>query len=292
MISKIILVVVGIPSFLFLLGLGYFYFTQERLLFFPEVLPSNFKFEFSGEFSEHNLQVGESKINYLTFRGGSPKGVIIYFHGNAGSLQNWGFVAERLANVSGWEVVIVDYPGFGKSSGPLPKTERPLLEVARAMKNEVLKSSKQRPVVVFGRSLGSGIATALAKEWPVAGLILETPYRSLARLGHEIYPFLPEFFCRFDLDNERDLAALNQTPDSTSNSTSSLNSTPTLILHGHEDEVIPFAHGEFLSRSHGQIEFVAIQGGRHNDLAKFAEFESTILNFLNARLVSEISPEK
>ncbi len=250
------------------IGIGLFYFNQEKVLFFPEVLPDNFKFSFPGEVRESNIKLGSGgSINYLAFNPGSTKGLVLYFHGNAGSLKDWGFAASDIAKNTGWGVWIMDFPGYGKSTGPLPKNEKVLIEMGRALRDEISREKPQLPLVLFGRSVGSGIATALAFEKRPAGLILETPYRSIAKLGHEIYPFLPEFFSRFDLDNEKLLP--------------SVDSTPVLILHGTSDSVIPFKHGKFLSELKPQARLVIFQGGDHNNLDNFPEYWPAVASFLS-----------
>jgi pimeloyl-ACP methyl ester carboxylesterase len=252
---------------LYLLGIGYIYFYQERFVFFPSRLNQDYPFQFRSDFIENTIELSSrAKINYLVFNSKSAKGVILYFHGNAGSLKDWGWVAAEIAQKTGWCVWIMDFPGYGKSSGPLPKNEKVLLEMGNVMRAQILKERPDLPLVLYGRSIGSGIAAALAVEKPVSGLILETPYRSLAKLGHEIYPFFPESISRFDFDNERSLK--------------SLDSTPVLIFHGSNDRIIPQEHGKLLSEIAGQSQFISIANGDHNNLSDFPEYWSALINFL------------
>ena len=264
----------NIGSVLFaLLGLAlvFLYFNQEHLVFFPQRLAPDFRFEFGAPFREGNLALPSGQTaNYLVFneetRAHPAKGTILYFHGNAGSLAEWGHGALELARKTGWSVWIMDYPGFGKSPGPLPGNEKPLLALGRAFCAEIGRTHGARPLVLFGRSLGSGISAQLARESGERALILETPYRSIAQLGHELYPFLPTSFARFDLNTEKVL------PD--------LRNLPILILHGTADEVVPYAHGQALSRLNPGVTFVTIPGGRHGDLSEHSEYWPAIENFL------------
>lgn len=250
-------------------GLVALYFNQEKLLFFPEKIPESYQFHFQQPFRESKLTLASGEtVDYLIFNPNSKKGVILYFHGNAGSLRDWGYVANDIASKTGWSIWIMDYPGFGKNSGSLPKTEKLLIEMGRAFRNAISHENKDLPFVIFGRSLGSGIATILASEKAPDGLILETPYRSIARLGHEIYPFLPEAFSRFDLNSEKTLPKVDS-------------KTAILILHGTQDRVIPFAHGEILSTLKLQAQFVAFQGGDHNNLSSFPSYWPTVERFFS-----------
>lgn len=255
-------------AFIFVFAvLGIFYFNQEKVVFFPEVLPTDFQFQFSAPFKENNLKLASGgTINYLIFNQSSSKGSILYFHGNAGSLRTWGQVASEIAKNTELSVWIMDFPGYGKSSGPLPKNEKLLVEMSNAIRNEISQTMPNLPIVAFGRSVGTGVATNLAAMKLVNALILETPYKSLAKLAHEIFPFLPEFISRFDLDNERQLPLTG--------------SMPVLILHGTSDRVIPYSHGKHLSVLK-QIQFISIQGGEHNNLSEFPEYWPAVETFMN-----------
>lgn len=272
---KFVILAIGSLLSLGFLVIGWLYLNQEKLLFFPETLPEDFKFKFSLPFVESTIQLSSgARINTLSFVPQNSKGVILYFHGNAGSLKDWGHTAAQMTERTGWNVWIVDYPGFGKSSGNLPKTEQPLIETARLLRNQISEIHPNLPVVLFGRSLGSGIATALAHEVHPAALILETPYLSIAKLGHEIYPILPESFSRFHLDNERWLPTLG--------------STPILILHGTGDKVIPYRHGEILDQIANRLgsycRLVLFQDGEHNNLVEFPEYWPSVVGFLTDAL--------
>lgn len=284
MIKFIAFILLGV-LLLSISGIAWLFFNQEKLLFFPEVLPSDFTFNFPAPFREGSLRLNsetdsseknksEANLSYLIFNSESSKGTILYFHGNAGSLKDWGFAAAELAEKTGWSVWIMDYPGYGKSTGPLPKTEERLIAAGRRIRAEIEKTGSTMPLVLFGRSLGSGIAVNLAHEARPDGLILETPYRSIAKLGHELFPILPEFFSRFDLNCEILLP--------------NLGSTPVLIFHGTEDEVIPVRHGNFLAQLMPQFRLVTIPGGKHNNLPQYSQYWSSMLDFLEGLTAKKV----
>jgi uncharacterized protein len=261
-----------------LLVVTFFYFGQSRLLFFPERLPSDFKFSFGVPFHESNLELsGGQRVVYLKFNSESKAGTILFFRGNAGSLRDWGHVAAQLAHNSGWSVWIMDYPGSGKSTGSLPKSEKILIEMGEALKNIILETRPNMPLVLFGRSIGSAIATTVTalSQGTVDGLVLETPYRSISRLGREIYPFLPAWFSRYDLDNERWL--------------SKIDSTRVLIIHGTADHIVPFEHGKFLSKINSNFRLSIIEEGGHNNLSDFSDYWLELRAFL--KTLTKNSPQ-
>src|SRR5215204_5131958 len=95
------------------------YFFQEKLLFFPNKLDKNYKFSFTQPFDEINIKTKDGKsINGLLFQTDSTKGLVFYLHGNAGSLDNWGDVAQRYTSLN-YSLFILDYPGYGKSEGSI-----------------------------------------------------------------------------------------------------------------------------------------------------------------------------
>src|SRR5687767_8282253 len=95
---------------------GTFYVTQEKMIFYPEYIPANYKYTFQGEFEELFLKSEDAEINAVHFKTATPKGVILYFHGNAGSLDSWGLLGEEFTK-SGYDFFIFDYRGYGKSTG-------------------------------------------------------------------------------------------------------------------------------------------------------------------------------
>ena len=99
--------------------------SQESLIFYPEILPPDYPFAFSEPFEEVTVPVEAATLNALLFKAPNAKGVILYFHGNAGSLRTWGDVAGDFTS-RGYDILIPDYRGFGKSTGNI-SNEKQLL---------------------------------------------------------------------------------------------------------------------------------------------------------------------
>jgi pimeloyl-ACP methyl ester carboxylesterase len=249
-------------------GLSALYFNQERLVFHPRPLSEDFRFSFQSAFIENNLPLNESqKINYLHFNPDSPLGTILYFHGNGGNLVNCGEVADSIAQTTGWSVLMMDYPGFGKSSPPLTKDEKILIEMGNRFVELIQSKRPNDPLVIYGRSLGTGIASLVAASHPKIPVILETGYVSLARIGHEMYPFLPESFARFDLDTARGLRSMPE--------------RKVLILHGTGDRTISVNHSRDLAKISPAHRYVEFEGGDHDNLDTFPKYWEELARFLD-----------
>src|SRR6476661_5413810 len=149
------------------------YFLQDRLLFHPSPLPSSHVFSFDDPFKETNIPFGKENLNMLCFpTAEEQKGIVLFFHGNAENVQHYKqypFLFTR----SGYEVWMPDYPGFGKSTGP--RSEKIMEEQALLVYQLARKRFPADSIVLYGKSMGTGVASWLAAHYPCRQLILETP---------------------------------------------------------------------------------------------------------------------
>src|SRR5918998_3265800 len=118
----------------------------------------------------------------------SGRAVLVYFHGNGGSLWNRRFRA-RLLTEDGRGLLMVSYRGYSGSTGT--PTEAGLREDALASYDWVTRSNEASRVVLYGESLGTGVAVRLATERPVGGLVLDAPYTSAADVAAALYWYVP-----------------------------------------------------------------------------------------------------
>ena len=175
-----------------------FYFFQTQIFFYPSKLQAGFKFKlgYRDEEAFFSTRDGE-KLNGL-FYGGNRKEVVLYFHGNAGDLSGWQFVAEDFTDC-GYNIFIVDYRGYGKSTGKI--SENGLYADAEAAYYYLITQKNFPPdkIIIYGRSIGTGIAIDLASKHSCRGLVLESPYTSLQKLANEKIPFFrPSLLSRGD----------------------------------------------------------------------------------------------
>jgi len=241
-----------------------YYFFQEAILFFPEKLPEDYSFDYDAE--EITIKNNDALINGLIF---SPqdtsKGVIIYFHGNAGNLKGWGYWGHRLRKF-GYTIVITDYRGYGKSRGRL--SESNLNEDAQKIYDYVRQRYPGQQIIIMGRSLGSGVATDLATKVNFDKLILESPFHNFPGLAKMHFRYLPhQLILQYKFDNAGKASKIDK---------------PVLILQGTDDTIVPLKSAEILvdSFNSSQLTFIKIKGGGHNNLSDFPEYSVELEKFL------------
>ena len=241
------------------------YFIQEKFIFKPEKLKQDFEFKYDAPFEEYFFDVEPGvRINGLHFFRENAKGLILYFHGNTRSIKGWAKYAKDFYRYN-YDVVLVDYRGFGKSTGK--RTEQKLLSDMQFVYSELLKKYPEEHLIVYGRSMGSGFATRLAADNNPRYLILDAPYFSFEKVVERFLPFLPmKIVLRFRLRTDKWIKNVR---------------CPVYILHGTKDWLIPIKHSEKLQRSNPRlITLIRIQGGGHNNLPSFPEYHNFIRDIL------------
>ncbi len=232
------------------------YFFQEKLIFHSGEIPQDYVFQFESEFEELFLSAEDGAVlNGLHFRQENPKGVILYCHGNAGQLDDWGNWAQELSNRYQYDVVIWDYRGYGKSKG---KRRQDLMLNDGFLFYEYCKRHfTENQISIFGRSLGGFFATHIAKETNPHRLILESTPTSLLDIARNQYPYLPAgLLLKYKFQNLQNVEVIG---------------VPIHIIHGTSDNLVPFDHGEKLFRLSvaPSKKFYPIDGGGHNNLSNF-----------------------
>ena len=242
------------------------YFMQEFLLFRPKKLAADYKYSFTVPFKQIDLAVNADKnlsIVQFTVPDSIRKGIVLYFHGNRGNINRYAPFAQ-LFTKNNYEVWMIDYPGYGKSTGK--RTEQILYDDAHLfykMAHSIIASDS---IIIYGKSLGSAIATELASSKDCKQLILECPYYSMSKLaGHYFFMFPTGPMMKFELPTYQYLATVQ---------------APVTILHGTKDGVIPYKHAVWLSEVKKGIELVTIEKGGHNDLADYPVFTEKIDSLL------------
>ncbi len=197
-----------------------------------------------------------------------PSWYIIYSHGNAVDLGIMESYLKMMSKIFNCSVISYDYPGYGISEGT--PSENSVLTAADAT-YAYLKSNgvKDSQIIIWGRSIGSGPAVQLAYKNPVAGLILESPFKSAFTVVTRI-PILP-------FDKFKNISVIDKI------------NCPVLIIHGKKDRVIPFYHGEavFNAASDPKFKFWLDEAG-HNDVACVGgqKYWETIKDFLESDALS------
>jgi alpha-beta hydrolase superfamily lysophospholipase len=263
--------VIGIMLIFVLIVLGNLFtrIVQDLFIFRPERLPESFQFTFRHPWEEKWIKTPQGgRINALFFRQtqrARSRGVVVYFHGNAGSLKRWGHLYQPFVK-EGYDFLICDYRGFGKSKGP--RNEIILLEDAEAIYQEVAREYSPDDILLYGRSMGSAFATWVAAHFPCRLLILETPFSSMKRLFRAYFPFLPPVFLfKYRFPNWKLFPRVK---------------VPIYIFHGDSDLVVPIKVADelrpFLKPGD---QFFTIQGGSHNNLYYFDLYQVELARILN-----------
>jgi fermentation-respiration switch protein FrsA (DUF1100 family) len=160
------------------------------------------------------------------------KPTLLYFHGNAGSLAVRAERIRRFMN-EGWGVCMMSYRGYSGSKGSPTETAN-MADARLAYGALVQDGLDPASIILYGESLGTGIAVRLATERPAGGLILDAPYTSILEVAAQAYPFLPvRAFLKDRYESRNYIAQVHM---------------PLLILHGERDPVIPVAMGRELLR--------------------------------------------
>ena len=260
-----------IVSILIALAVLYFglilllYLKQKDFIFYPTKLNQNYKFSQFNNFEELYFTVNEATIHALHFRTVNPKGIVLYFHGNAGALDKWGYEAVEFTSRN-YEVLMPDYRSYGKSSGRI--TENNFHEDAMMIYQKVIEDFDPSKIVIYGRSLGSGVATELATKIKSRLLILETPYTSIDDVAKRGFFFLPvSTLLKFHFKNAENIRHLK---------------CPVHIFHGTKDELIPYPQAVELAKIYGDDSILTtIQNGTHNNLVTFEKFQRKLDELLN-----------
>lgn len=239
---------------------GAMYFGQESLLFHPKKLDRSNVFYFQHPFEEYFILSGTDTVHGLLFNADSSRGLVFYLHGNAGALDTWGEAHEFYVE-QGYDFFILDYPGFGKSSGNIQSEEQIHASVEAAY-DELCKYYRQVDITVIGYSIGSGPATRLASVKQPARLILQAPYYSITDLAIKEYPFIPEALLKYPLPTYQWIPQVK---------------CPVHVFHGDVDEIIPYEHSKRLEKLFKKGDVLhTLQGAPHNGMNKLESYRAAL----------------
>ncbi|PVW13841.1 alpha/beta hydrolase [Marixanthomonas spongiae] len=242
------------------------YSLQEKLIFLPTKLPQEHTYTFKQPFTEIFLEAKDgARLNALHFKVENPKGVMLYFHGNAGNLDSWGDITSFFTQFE-YDVLVMDYRTYGKSTGNL--SEKTLYKDAQLFYDYLLKQYAEDEITVYGRSLGTALAAYVAANNHPKKLILETPFYAMADLAKKRFPILPvKQLLRYKFPTN---TFLKKT------------SCPVVIFHGTEDGVVPYSSGKKLAKevSIERLDFITLPQGDHNNLIEFKAYRKGIAKAL------------
>ena len=273
---------------------AWYFLQQERVIFQPSRLAADHEFEFELAFEEHRIEVEPGvELSALLFpvasdstppprddsarsdraRAGS-RPVVLYLHGNAGDLQGWGWHADLYVE-AGYDFVVVDYRGYGKSDGEIDSEEQ-----AHADVREVWEwlTGRYAPgdVTLVGYSLGSALAARLACDLAAEGgvavparLVLLSPFYSVRDLAKRTVPFVPIAILRYPFRTD---LVLEDCPLSVT------------IFHGVNDGTVPFEQSERLAALLGdRARLVPLPAAGHQDIPEDPVFRREMRALLSTQ---------
>lgn len=244
------------------------YYLQDYMLFKPEKLSKDFQFYYENqEIKEYNLETRDgATINGLRFfPKGESKGVVLYLKGNSKSIKGWGKFAVDFTR-HGYNVLMVDYRGFGKSTGR--RSQKAIKRDLQEVYNKIKELTKEDRIILYGRSLGSGFAAKLASMNSPKMLVLDAPYYSLTKVTARYAPFMPlSLLIKYPLPTYKWLKYVK---------------CPIHIIHGTNDTLIPYKTSVKLSKINPKLtKLHTIIGGGHKNLNNFESYHKMIHEILN-----------
>ncbi len=245
-------VAIGLPLVVYLL--------QDRLMFYPQPLSQARRAQIASRFpavEEVTLRADDgTQLHAWHVRAAPASPLVLYFGGNAEEvswmLEAIGDPQAGATPAVSW--LLLDYRGYGASEGA--PSEKALVADARLLFDHARQMSEggaaTRPIFAFGRSLGSGVAVALAASRPLSGVILVAPFDSAVAVAKHYYPYLPvDWMLRHRFESIAHAPRLH---------------VPLLCAIAEHDDVIPPIHGERLYAAWGgPKQRLLLSGATHND---------------------------
>ena len=228
-LRKNLLQLVLIIFFLYFFVLVFLYFYQRNLLYHPN----------ENNYSEDKISVDIKKVKILTSDNIELLGwyheknlknykTLVYFHGNAGSLENRIHKLNHFQDIN-INFLIIAWRGFSGNNGK--PTEKGLYEDGKSAINWLAqKGVNEKNLILYGESLGTGVATHLAQNKNYAGIILETPFTSMIDAAKKFYPYIPvKLLLKDKFENAKKVKNID---------------SPILVMHGEADQIVPFSMGK------------------------------------------------
>ena len=257
-------IVVAIAIAVYAAALAWIYVRQESLLFYPTPLPPGYVFALP-DVHEVRIDVDGATLSALHLRLPDPKGVVFFLHGNAGNLASW-FTGSAFYRQANYDLFMIDYRGYGKSSGRIESEQQLRADVRKAW-DIVAPLYAGKRIVIYGRSLGTALAAGLAAQIQPDLTILVSPYWSMEDLERTHFPWVPAALLRYPLATNVAVRAIR---------------TPVLLVHGEQDRLIPVDNSARLQTVVPNGTFLRIPGAAHHDVHQSDVYLDTLARRLAA----------
>ena len=181
--------------------------------------------------------------------GTRSKGAIMYLHGNKGNIQR-GIYQTRTMRDRGLDIMIIDYRGYGKTEDK-PRSDNQMLTDASKAYNYLKENYDESQIYIVGYSLGTGMASYLAKTNNPAHLFLVAPFTNLTAIKDQYLWMFPDFLMKYKLDNAEHVKNLT---------------TPVTIVHGTDDTVVDYKYSLELKKINNKIDLITSKGQSHRGI--------------------------
>ena len=252
---RALVALLSMAATLYVAVIGLLWWKQESLLFHPQVLPAEHAFQMGADVQEAWLDVPGARLHALHLRQAQPRGLVFFLHGNAGSLQDW-FVNLDFYRQAGFDLYMLDYRGYGKSTGRIENEAQLHADVLAAWNSVAPRYTGLRRVII-GRSLGTGLAAELGAQVQPDLTVLVSPYFSMQALAAEHYPWVPRRVLRYPLRTDQKLPLLRGA---------------VMLVHGSEDGLIEPTHSQRLLALRPGTALRIIEGAAHNNLQRWPAY--------------------
>ena len=231
----------------------------QKFLYYPQTLAQNAPLpSYAADAQEAFIYSARGDlIHGLYWPAPEGRPTILFFHGNAQTVFEWALIREEFAAME-CGLLLIDYHGYGKSSGR--PYESALYAAGREAYDWLVKhvELEESQILVFGKSLGGGVTCEIVQDKKPLGVILESTFRSIPSVARRLIPLLPA-----------ESIIKSEVYDSISKIVNI--QVPVLVVHGTNDELIPFSEGQALFEAANEPkEFYEVPGAGHNDVSMIA----------------------
>ena len=256
--SFLILLIIYISVVVFL------FFYQRKLLYHPSENNYLDETQLNHKIEKKYIQSNDKLVSWY-FKKNSKFKTILFFHGNAGKLDNRVYKLNELSKLD-LNYLIVAYRGFSGNTGK--PTESGLYEDANFAKIWLNKNGvKDKDIIIYGESLGTAVAVDLGSRFKFSGIILESPFTSMLELAQKYYPIFPVKLILKDKYESR--KKVNDIK------------SPVLVMHGKKDKIVPFYMGEQMFETLSTLKFSYFNDKDDHMMEYNEDLLASIKNFLD-----------
>jgi len=255
---------IKIAASLYLIACIVLYILQDSFIFNPEKLPEDYSFRMGQELEIPLDDVYSMNTLYVDSGPEKPKGVILYLHGNRGSIR-FGIYQLRTMRELGYDIMIPDYRSYGKTEGSIQSEEQLFNDVQKAY-DHLKTRFNENEIILVGYSLGTGMASYLASHNKPKTLVLVAPFTSITDIKNKYLWFFPDFLLKFKLPVNEFMNNIE---------------CPVTIVHGTRDKIVDYRFSEEMKNRFGdKITLIRAERESHRSIIFSSELSIALEQLL------------